>query len=82
MTALTAKDRGDLDFACHQGADWIALSFVQRPEDIAEARKLIAGRAALMAKIEKPAAVERIDEILLHSDAVMGKRCLGSTLRA
>ncbi|AMK25289.1 MULTISPECIES: pyruvate kinase [unclassified Sphingobium] len=74
MTALTDKDRRDLEFACEQGADWIALSFVQRPEDIAEARKLIAGRASLMAKIEKPAAVERAEEILELSDAVMVAR--------
>lgn len=74
MTALTAKDRRDLAFACDAGVDWIALSFVQRPEDLAEARKLIAGRAALLAKIEKPAAVERLEEIVEAADGVMVAR--------
>ena len=74
MAALTPKDRADLDFALEQGADWIALSFVQRPEDVAEARRLISGKAALLAKIEKPAAVERLDEILEMADAVMVAR--------
>jgi pyruvate kinase len=74
MAALTEKDRKDLVFALEQGADWIALSFVQRPEDVAEARRLIGGKAALLAKIEKPAAVERLEEILELADAVMVAR--------
>ena len=74
MAALTAKDRADLTFALDQGVDWVALSFVQRPEDIAEARKLIEGRAALLAKIEKPAALDRLEEIVELSDAVMVAR--------
>lgn len=74
MAALTEKDRRDLDFALDQGADWIALSFVQRPEDVAEARRLIGGKASLLAKIEKPAAIERLDEILELADAVMVAR--------
>ena len=74
MAALTEKDRSDLAFAVDQGVDWIALSFVQRPEDLAEARKLIAGRAALLAKIEKPSAIERLDEIIEHCDGVMVAR--------
>lgn len=74
MTALTEKDRSDLAFALEQHVDWIALSFVQRPEDVAEARKLINGRAALLAKIEKPAALERLEEILELSDGVMVAR--------
>ncbi|MEO1043886.1 MAG: pyruvate kinase [Pseudomonadota bacterium] len=74
MAALTEKDRKDMAFALDQGADWIALSFVQRPEDVAEARRLIDGRAALIAKIEKPSAVNRLDEILELSDAVMVAR--------
>ena len=74
MAALTAKDHADLSFALEQGADWIALSFVQRPEDVAEARRLIGGKAALLAKIEKPAAVERLEEILELADAVMVAR--------
>lgn len=68
---LTQKDRQDLDAALAMGADWIAQSFVQRPEDVAETRKIIAGRAALMAKIEKPSAVERMAEILDHVDGIM-----------
>jgi pyruvate kinase len=74
MAALTPKDRSDLSFALEQGADWIALSFVQRPEDVAEARRLIGGKASLLAKIEKPAAVERLEEILELADAVMVAR--------
>ena len=74
MAALTAKDRSDLAFAVDQGVDWIALSFVQRPEDLWEARKLIGGKAALLAKIEKPAAIERLDEIVEACDGVMVAR--------
>jgi len=74
MAALTEKDRRDLAFALEQHVDWIALSFVQRPEDVAEAKRLIAGRAGLLAKIEKPSAVERLPEILEVADAVMGAR--------
>ncbi len=74
MAALTDKDRSDLAFAIEQGVDWIALSFVQRPEDLAEARRLIQGRAALMAKIEKPAAIERLEEIVELCDGVMVAR--------
>jgi pyruvate kinase len=74
LAALTDKDRADLAFALDHHVDWIALSFVQRPEDVAEARRLIAGRAALLAKIEKPAAVERLDGILELADAVMVAR--------
>ncbi len=71
VPALTDKDRKDLDAALAMGVDWVAQSFVQRPEDVAETRKIIAGRAALMAKIEKPSAVERMDEILDHVDGIM-----------
>ena len=74
MAALTDKDRSDLAFALEQGVDWIALSFVQRPDDLAEARKLIQGKAALLAKIEKPAAIERLDEIVEMCDGVMVAR--------
>ena len=74
LPALTPKDRADLSFALDCGVDWIALSFVQRPEDVAEARRLIGGRAALLAKIEKPAALERLEEILEIADAVMVAR--------
>ncbi|NCT83509.1 MAG: pyruvate kinase [Comamonadaceae bacterium] len=74
ITALTAKDRRDLALALELGADWIALSFVQRPEDVAEARALIGGRAAIVSKLEKPSAVERLDEIVELSDAIMVAR--------
>ncbi len=74
LAALTPKDRADLAFALEQGADWIALSFVQRPEDVAEARQLIGGKAALMVKIEKPAAIDRLDEIMELADAMMVAR--------
>lgn len=74
VAALTDRDRANLRFALEAGADWIALSFVQRPEDVAEARKLVEGRAALMVKVEKPAALERIDEIVDLADGVMVAR--------
>lgn len=74
LPALTDKDRRDLDFALDQGVDWIALSFVQRPDDVAEARRLIAGRAALMAKIEKPRALDSLGEILELADGLMVAR--------
>src|SRR3546814_18881040 len=57
-----------------RSVDWIALSFVQRPEDVAEARKLIGGRASLLAKIEKPSALDRLEEIFELADAVMVAR--------
>ena len=74
MAALTPKDRSDLAFAIDQGVDWIALSFVQRPEDLAEARTLIRGKAALLAKIEKPSAIDRLEEIIEQCDGVMVAR--------
>src|SRR5204863_5029892 len=74
IPALTDKDRDDLQFALEQRADWIALSFVQRPEDVAEARALIGERAALLAKIEKPAAIDRLNDIIALADAVMVAR--------
>lgn len=75
VPALTEKDRRDLSFALEQGADWIALSFVQRPDDVAEARKLMGGSAtSLMAKIEKPAAIDRLDEIIELADGIMVAR--------
>jgi pyruvate kinase len=74
VSPLTPKDRSDLAFALEMGVDWIALSFVQRPEDVAEARKLIAGRAGVMVKLEKPAAIKRLNEIIELSDAAMVAR--------
>jgi pyruvate kinase len=74
LSALTQKDRSDLTFALDLGVDWIALSFVQRPEDVAEARKLIAGRASVLVKLEKPSAITRLDEILDLAEAAMVAR--------
>jgi len=74
LAALTDKDRSDLAFALEHHVDWVALSFVQRPEDVAEARRLIGGKAALLAKIEKPAAIDRLEAILELADAVMVAR--------
>jgi pyruvate kinase len=73
--ALTDKDRLDLDAVIATGSvDWVALSFVQRPEDLAEVRKISRGKVGLMSKIEKPQAIERIDEIIEMSDALMVAR--------
>ena len=74
LRALSEKDRKDLEFAASLGVDWMALSFVQRPEDVEEARELCAGRAAILSKIEKPAAVKAFDSILAVSDGVMVAR--------
>ncbi len=74
LSPLTAKDRQDLTFGLELGVDWVALSFVQRPQDIQEARKLIGERAFLMAKIEKPSAVQHLREIARLSDAIMVAR--------
>jgi pyruvate kinase len=74
VSAMTPKDRADLDAALDAGVDWIALSFVQRPEDVAEVKKVARGRALVMAKIEKPQAVLRLEEIMEISDAVMVAR--------
>src|SRR5260221_5038732 len=74
VSAMTPKDRADLEAALVTGVDWIALSFVQRAEDVNEAKRIIRGRAAVMAKIEKPQAIDRLGEILEVSDALMVAR--------
>ncbi|MCZ8103934.1 MAG: pyruvate kinase [Alsobacter sp.] len=74
VSAMTPKDRSDLEAALDAGIDWVALSFVQRPEDVAEVRKTARGRASVMAKIEKPQAISRLDEIIEISDALMVAR--------
>lgn len=74
LSPLTEKDRRDLAFGLELGVDWVALSFVQRPEDIVEARELIQGKAFLMAKIEKPSAVQHLEEIAKLCDAIMVAR--------
>ena len=74
LAALSEKDRADLEFVCELGVDWLALSFVQRAADVHEARDLARGRAAILSKIEKPAAVAAFDEILAVSDGIMVAR--------
>jgi pyruvate kinase len=74
IPALTVKDREDLEFAVSHGANYIGLSFVQRPEDVVEAKRLIAGRAWVMVKLEKPQALDNLEEILALTDAVMVAR--------
>jgi pyruvate kinase len=74
MSAMTPKDRADLDAALELGVDWIALSFVQRPEDVAELKKIVAGRAGVLAKIEKPKALSSLHGILELADALMVAR--------
>ncbi len=74
LAALSKKDRSDLEFVCNLGVDWLALSFVQRARDVYEARELADGRAAILSKIEKPAAVKAFAEILEASDGIMVAR--------
>ena len=74
ISIITEKDRVDLEFGLELGVDWLALSFVQRPQDLEEARALVRGRAAVMAKLEKPAAVECLDAIVALSDSIMVAR--------
>ena len=74
LSPLTAKDRADLAFGLELGVDWVALSFVQKPGDVIEARGLVGDRAGIMAKIEKPAALEQIDDIIRLCDAIMVAR--------
>ena len=74
VSPLTDKDRADLQFGLELGTDWIALSFVQRPEDVSEARRLIGQRAAIIVKIEKPSALTHLDELIQLSDAIMVAR--------
>jgi pyruvate kinase len=74
LSAMTTKDHRDLTFGLSLGVDWVALSFVQHAHDIADLKKLVAGRAAVMAKLEKPAAIEHLDEIIEQSDGIMVAR--------
>ncbi|MBV0910827.1 pyruvate kinase [Anianabacter salinae] len=74
LAALSEKDRADLEFVCELGVDWLALSFVQRARDVNEARELSRGRASILSKIEKPAAVKAFQEILDASDGIMVAR--------
>ena len=74
LSPLSDKDHRDLAFALDLGVDWVALSFVQRPEDVAQARRLVGGAASLLIKLEKPAAIEHLDELVEMTDAVMVAR--------
>ncbi len=74
VNALTEKDRSDFEAALELGIDWVALSFIQRPDDIAEARKIARGRAAILAKIEKPQALVHLEDIIDMADALMVAR--------
>ena len=74
VSAMTDKDRGDAEKAAETGVDWVALSFVQRPEDMADLRKILRGKALCLAKIEKPQALQRLEEIIEASDAIMVAR--------
>ncbi len=74
LSPLTAKDRKDLAYGLELGVDWVALSFVQRPEDIDELRALVGTRAAILAKLEKPSAIEYLDGIVARADAIMVAR--------
>jgi pyruvate kinase len=74
LSALTTKDRADLDYGLTLGVDWIALSFVQRPADIVEIKAIVQGRAGIVAKLEKPAAIGSLEAIVAESDAVMVAR--------
>jgi len=74
ISPLTEKDRVDLQYALDLGVDWVAMSFVQRPEDMSELRTLVDGRAAIMAKMEKPSAINHLDEIIDLSDGIMVAR--------
>lgn len=74
ISAMTTKDREDLSFGLNLGIDWVALSFVQRPDDILEARELIKDRAGIISKLEKPQAIQHLEEIVQLSDAIMVAR--------
>jgi len=74
ISSLTAKDRDDLEFGLNLGVDWVALSFVQRPQDIEEARALIGDRAWIMAKLETPAAIRELEAIVGLADGIMVAR--------
>ncbi len=74
IPAMTPKDRADLEFGLTLGVDWVALSFVQRPEDVHEVKAIVQGRAAVLAKLEKPAAIDSLDAIVEAADAIMVAR--------
>jgi pyruvate kinase len=71
LSALTPKDRADLEVALSMGTDWVALSFVQRPDDVEEIKEIVKGRAMIMSKLEKPSAIEHLNDIIALSDGIM-----------
>src|SRR5205085_1018508 len=71
ISAMTSKDREDLKFGLTLGVDWVALSFVQHPDDVLEARELVGNQAGIISKLEKPLAIEHLEEIVRLSDAIM-----------
>lgn len=74
ISAMTAKDREDLAFGLDLGVDWVGLSFVQSPQDVLEAKDLVGDRAGIVSKLEKPLAIEHLEDIVEHSDAIMVAR--------
>ncbi len=74
ISSITAKDKDDLDFGLGLGVDWVALSFVQKREDVGEARERIGGRAGVLVKLEKPVAIDHLEGIVDLADAVMVAR--------
>ena len=74
ISAMTAKDRDDLDFGLRLGVDWVALSFVQRPQDVHEVRAITGDRVGVLVKLEKPAAIEALEAIGEAADAIMVAR--------
>ena len=74
LSALTEKDRRDVAFAKELGVDWIALSFVQQPKDVIEARRIVGDAAQLMVKMEKPSAIDHLDELVMLADGMMVAR--------
>ena len=74
VSSMTEKDRADLDAGLNEGVDWVAVSFVQRADDVAEVKKIVRGRAFVMSKIEKPQAISRLEEIIEMSDGLMVAR--------
>jgi pyruvate kinase len=74
LSAMTDKDRADLQVGLEMGVDWVALSFVQRPSDVEEIKNIVKGRAGVMAKLEKPSAIEHLHGIVELADAIMVAR--------
>ena len=74
LSAMTEKDHADLKFGLEMGVDWVALSFVQRPADVEEIKAIVKGRACIMAKLEKPSAIDHLHGIVELADGIMVAR--------